>query len=147
VADHHRQPPLYLRPRLSLRLAAFIALTHAGAGACVVTLPIPWFWRVGGFCLIALSGVWQAFTHLWPRTPVAVREATWGEDGWELTLGTGRRVSAGLAPSTFVGTWLVVLNFRCPSWRRCSLVLTPDALDPDLLRRLRARLRLGVVGR
>lgn len=147
MTDHHRQPPLHLRPRLSLRLAAFIALTHSGAAACILALPIPWPSRVGGLGVIGLSGVWQALTHLWPRTPVAVREAAWGEDGWELTLGSGRRVSARLVPSTYVGTWLVVLNFRCPSWRRCSLVLAPDGLDPDLLRRLRARLRLGVVGR
>lgn len=147
MADHHLRPPLHLLSRLSRWLAAFIVLTHTGAVACVLALPIPWPWRVGGLVLIGLSGVWQALTHLWPRTPWAVREAVWGEDGWELTLGSGRRVPARLAPSTYVGTRLVVLNFRGPSWRRCSLVLAPDALDPDLMRRLRARLRLGVAGR
>lgn len=147
MADHHRQAPLLLRPRLSRRLAAFIVLTHAGALACILALPVAWTWRVAGLGLVALSGLWQGWTHLWPRAPWAVREALCGEDGWELTLGSGRRVQARLAPSTYVGPRLVVLNFQGPAWRRCSLVLLPDALDPDLLRRLRSRLRLGVAGR
>jgi toxin CptA len=147
VPDHQRQPPLTLSPRLSRRLAAFVALTHAGAAACVLALPVSWPWRVAGLAAIALSGLWQGLTHLWPRAPWAVRQALLGEDGWELTLGSGRRVQARLAPSTYVGARLVVLNFRGPPWRRCSMVLPPDALDPDLLRRLRVRLRLGVAGR
>jgi toxin CptA len=127
-------------------LAAFVAAAHTAAGAIAVTLPLPWPWRLALAILVLLSGAWSAATHLWPRAPWAVREARWGEDGWELTLGTGQHRLVQLVETTFVGTRLVVLNFRGPSWRRYSLVLLPDGLDPQTRRRLRVRLRLAAVG-
>ena len=127
--------PAPLRPRLSRRLAAFIALTHAGAAGLYPGL--------AGLLALAGRGAWPDRV-VWPLAgidpplathPLGGARGLLGEDGWELTLGSGRRVQARLAPSTYVGPRLVVLNFRGPSWRRCSLVLPPDALDPDLLRR------------
>jgi hypothetical protein len=59
-----------------------------------------------------------------------------------LTLASGRQVGARLLSNSFVSAPVVVLNFRRGSWWPCSLVLTSDNMDPDLLRRLRVRLRL-----
>ena len=143
MTDHRRRPPLLLRPRPSRLLLAYLALSHLLGALVVVALPLSWPQRLGLGALVGISVCWGALTHVWPRAPWAVREALWGEDGWELLLGTGTRVQARLAPSSFVGTRLLVLNFRGPPWRRPSLVLLSDGLDADTLRRLRARLRLG----
>jgi toxin CptA len=143
MASHQRRPPLLVRPRRSRQLIAFVALTHGLAALTAWALPLDWPARLGLVALVALGLAWNAMTHLWPRTPWAVREALLGEDGWEITLGSGARHPARLAPSTFVGTSLVVLNFHCQRWSRCSLVLPPDRIDAQTRRRLRARLRLG----
>jgi len=75
--------------------------------------------------------------------PWAGREAIWEPDGtWILTLVSGQQIEARLLPSTFVTPGLSVLNLRCGRWRSRAMVLLPDSLDPDLLRRLRVRLRL-----
>lgn len=143
MASHRRRLPLLVRPLPSLQLAGFVALSHALALLIAVSLPVAWPWRLALMFPIGLSAAWNALTHVWPRAPWAVREALLGEDGWEVTLGSGRRLPARLAASTFVGTRLVVLNFRGLLWPRCSLVLLPDGLDPETRRRLRARLRLA----
>jgi toxin CptA len=76
-----------------------------------------------------------------------VREAVWRPDGtWTLTLASGRELEARLLTSTFVSPALVLLSFRCHRARRCSLVLFADALESELLRRLRVRLRLSGAG-
>jgi len=143
MTAHTRRFPLLLRPGFSRRLATFIAVTHGVALAVLLLLPIPWYWRGAGALSVTGSFVYQAWVHLLHRGPRAVRAASWGADGtWTLSLGSGGELEASLAPSTFVGISLVVLNFRCGRWRRYALVLLPDNLDPTLLRRLRVRLRL-----
>jgi len=146
MASHRRQPPLLVRPHPSRLLAGFVALSHGLALGIVLALPLGWAWGLALVLAIGLSAGWSVLTHIRPLAPWAVRQAVLGEDGWELTLGTGVRRTARLVPSTFVGTRLMVLNFRCPPWLRCSLVLLPDGLDPDTRRRLRVRLRLGAGG-
>jgi toxin CptA len=133
-----------LRPGFSRRLAAFIGVTHGAALAVLLLLPTPWYWRGAAALSVIGSLLYQAWVHLLHRGPGAVRAASWGADGtWTLSLATGGELEARLAPSTFVGTSLVVLNFRCGRWRRYALVLLSDNLDATLLRRLRVRLRLN----
>jgi toxin CptA len=143
MTSHRRRPPLLVRPRRSRLLAGFVVLSHLLAASIALALPLDWTWHWVLVALICSSAAWNALTHLWPRTPWSVREAALGEGGWEVTLGSGARRTARLAPSTFVGTRLMVLNFRCAPWLRCSLVLLPDGLDADTRRRLRVRLRLA----
>jgi toxin CptA len=143
MTAHTRRLPLRLRPQLSRRLATFIGVTHGVAVAVLLLLPIPWYGRGAGVLFVTGSFVYQVWVHLLHRGPRAVRAASWAADGtWTLSLPSGGELEATLAPSTFVGTSLVVLNFRCGRWRRYALVLLPDNLDATLLRRLRVRLRL-----
>ena len=75
--------------------------------------------------------------------PWAGREAIWEPDGtWTLILVSGQQIEARLLPSTFVTPGLLILNLRYGHRRSRAMVLLPDTLDPDLLRRLRVRLRL-----
>jgi toxin CptA len=142
MSRHSHRAPLRLHPRPSRRLAVFLVLVHAATAAAVLGLPV--HWAVRG-ALVLLTGAGLAYglaVHVLRLAPWAVTGAVWEPDGtWTLTLASGREVEARLLPSTFVTTVLIVLNLRCGRWYTCSLVLPGDALDPDLLRRLRARLR------
>lgn len=117
-------------------------LVHAAAAAAALALPVHWAVR-GGLVLLTAAGLAHGLAlHILRRAPWAVTGALWEPDGtWTLTLASGREVEARLLPSTFVTNALIVLNLRCGRWRTCTLVLPGDSLDPDLLRRLRARLR------
>jgi toxin CptA len=144
MTKHGERPPLHLRPGGSKGLAAFLLLTHGAATVAVLLLPLPWFGRAALAAAVAVGLVYAVWAHLLRALPWSVREALWDPDGtWTLTLGSGRRLEARLSPSTFVSPFLVVLNFRRGRWRRCALLLPADALDLDLLRRLRVRLRLS----
>jgi toxin CptA len=141
---HGSRAPLVLRPGFSRRLAVFLGLSHAAALLAVLGLPIAWYWRAGFGAAVLASLARQSALHLLHRAPSAVREAVWAAEGaWTITLGSGRTVDASLLRSTFVSTSLVVLNFRCGRWRRHALVLLPDNLEANLLRRLRVRLRIA----
>jgi toxin CptA len=146
MTRHRHRPTLLVRPRPSRLLAAFIFMVHGLAVTLVLVLPLSLPWRLLLTVLVVSSAVWGALTHVWPMTSWAVREALLGEDGWQLTLGSGARVAARLGPATFVGARLVILNFRTGAWRRHALVLLPDGLDGETRRRLRARLRLEAGG-
>jgi toxin CptA len=77
------------------------------------------------------------------RFPWCLREAVWrGDGGWALIFAGGRELEGRLLPATYVGVSVVVLAFRCGRIRACFLPLCSDNLDPDLMRRLRVRLRL-----
>ena len=142
MSRHHAHPPLVIRPRPSPRLGGFVAATHAAALAVALALPLPWAGRAPLAGMIAASLGWILWARVLAAAPWSIRQAVWDEDGWQLTLADGRVRSARLARSTYVGVGLVILNLRLGHLGRRSLVLTGDAVGPDLLRRLRARLRL-----
>lgn len=62
-------------------------------------------------------------------------------NNWLLTTGdvTSKAV---LLPETLVSFWLVILLFRFEDGRRCSVLICPDSVHPDVFRRLRVRLKL-----
>ncbi len=140
--SHDEQPPLIIRPGFSRLLAGFVLATHLAALAVTWMLPIAWYWRTA-LGLLVLSGLLYQWTmHVRPFQPRSLLEAVWEADGtWTLVSVSGEASAATLLPSTFVGVGLVVLNLRLDRFRSCSMVLLPDNLDLDLLRRLRVRLR------
>jgi toxin CptA len=168
------RPPLIIRPGVSRRLRLIVLGLYGLTLPVVLLLPLAWPWRtlLVATLLIGLVGsLGGAVGHRWPWAP---RQAIWHAEGhWTLTLGDGRELPARLLATTYVTPALLILNFRLgtgeggasprglASWGRAiahpatllpwsirSLVLLPDNLDPDLLRRLRVRLRLeGYPGR
>ena len=144
MIKHRERPPLHLKPGTSRRLAGFLFLTHTAAAAVVLLLPLTWYLRTVLLVAVGAGLAYQIWAHLLNSLPWSVCEAVWEPDGiWQLTLASGRRVEARLSPDTFVSTALVLLNFRCGRWRPCFLILPADSLDPELMRRLRARLRIA----
>jgi hypothetical protein len=121
----------------------FLLATHGTALAVAAAIPLDWHWRVGLAVAVLASLVNAMAVQVLFLAPSALREATWKSDGaWILTLVSGEQIEARLLPSTIVTSRLVVLNFRRGRWRSRTMVLPPDTLDANLLRRLRVRLRL-----
>lgn len=144
LASHREQPPLVLRPRVSRRLAAFVALSHLLAATATLGLPGPWRMLL---VPIAASLCYRLWADVLRRAPWSIRSVVWEADGtWRIFLVSGREIAARLSPSTFVSVPLVVLNLRQGRLRGWSLPLFSDALEPELLRRLRQRLRIAGAG-
>ena len=146
AADPHRAyPPLELYPGVSRRLLILVALTSMLTLTVILALPLGWLTLP--LVLVVLFGSWRTlWAEVLGRAPWSIRSATWHPDGfWTLTLVSGREIEARLSPSTFVSTLGVSLVFVVEGswWRRRTLALAPDSLDPETLRRLRQRLRLA----
>lgn len=71
----------------------------------------------------------------------ALKRLLWNADGsWLVEDHEGRRSEAQLLPSTYVRPRLMVLNFVLNSGGKRTRILLGDEADPEILRRLRARL-------
>lgn len=137
------RPPLRVRPGISWRLGVFAAAMHGFALVAVYMLPMTVVQRGATAAVVMLGLVYGLAGRVLHRLPWSLREAVWRPDGgWSLILASGYELEGRLLASTYVSPLLVVLRFRCGRLRTCSLVLLPDNLQPDQLRRLRTRLRL-----
>ncbi len=114
-------------------------------------LPLAWPWATLVSVAVLISLLWQ-----WRRRPELAGPPVallWDRQGrWYWRLGEEER-ELRLLGDTYVTPWLVVLNFTAIDddsrfrWlpRRESLLLWPDSIDPERLRRLRVRLRIDGV--
>jgi len=142
---HRAYPPLVLFPRVSRRLVFLAVATPMLALAVILALPL------GRLTLplvsaVVLGALLTLLGDVLGRAPWSIRCAIWHPDGfWTLRLVSGREIEARLSPATFVSTLGVALVFIVEGswWRRRTLALPPDSLDPETLRRLRQRLRLA----
>ena len=133
---------LRIEPRPSRWLATLLLLTHGGAMAVIPPLALPVAVQLGLCAGIVVSLVRTLPTHALLRSGRAVVQLVWDADGhWTVARADGTVWDAELLPFSYVHTHLVVLNFRMGSpWRRRSVILTSDSVDPPTFRRLRARL-------
>ncbi len=137
-------PPLVLVPRRSRLAAALIVVSHAATAVLLLALPLPWAVRVAGAAGILVVGA------------SALRQAVGGAAPSRLVVGIDRRVAvttrdgrtaAGdILADSFVGPRLITVVWRPDGARRArTLVVLPDSLAADDLRRLRVALRYGRV--
>lgn len=136
--------PLRLAPARSRPLLVFLLLGCSLAAISLLVLPQHFAWKALGILVLGVMLYRYYRCHLKRSAPGAIRSAVWDEQGnWQLDLADGSRVDAVLLPDSFLTVHLVILNFRIDGMRRSrSLILTGDSVHPDLLRRLRVRLRL-----
>ena len=127
-----------------MRLTIFLFVAHTLAAVAVTAVPLPLWVKLGTGLLVALSLVRGFRLHIARNTARAISSVLWDEMGvWKLTLASGESLDARLLPDSVVTLPLIVLNFKTNSrWRSRSLVLSSDAVDADLLRKLRVRLKL-----
>lgn len=96
--------------------------------------------------LVSLLRVFPRVVSL--RHPDAVLRVLWpAGDEWQLFTRGGQELVGTLLPESYVRPWLVVLRFKCPRLHRPrSVVILPDMLDANVMRRLRVRLGLNSPG-
>jgi toxin CptA len=135
---------LAIRPTPSARLAAFVAVAHAGAiiALCISGLSP---WMKGLLVVVVMVSASQAARKWW-ITKALQREYTYfiGGDGtWFRQKSDGSTENLAVVPPIYVQPWLIVVRFRTggPARSLVTLVLPPDSIDADTHRRLRVRLR------
>lgn len=130
-----------LAPQPSLRALQFLFWLH------VLPLGLMLIALEPGPAMAALAGVFGV-SWLWLRRhPVfgygrkALTRLTWHQDGsWTLHPASGGTIEGRLAGHSLIHARLLVLNFELKQGGRRTRVLLGDELEPELLRRLRARL-------
>lgn len=135
---------LHLEPRASRLLALWAVFTHTTAAAALWLADLPASLDITLGALI-LGSYLDVFTRhvMRIRSAAVVRLTCTGRGPWRLVTRGGREYAADLRGDSCVHPWLVLLNFDRRPGGRATVVLTPDSLDSDQLRRLRVLLRTG----
>jgi toxin CptA len=132
-----------LAPRPSLRALTLLFWLHAAILAVLLFALNPGPGMAALAALVALSWIVTRRHPAFGFGPRALSRLTWHAGGqWSVHDTRGARWDAELLGNSLVHERLLVLNFRLQDGTRRSRALLGDELDADLLRRLRARLRL-----
>lgn len=144
MSSHASALPIAIAPRRSRRLAGFLFISHALALGALAYAHLP---RVVAAALAAtaLTSFILNFRRLCQlEGRRAVRRVVWSADGrWTVTDGEGVEHESTLEPEPTVTPELVILRLRGADGVVRTALLLADSADPEQLRRLRARLRLG----
>ena len=128
--------PLQSSPILALLLALLHLLALFSASVSLEGWPLA---VIGvGVCLSATGSIGDALRR-WPRSALEIELRDDGGAAWRDRRGAwheGRSTSPN-----YVSPWLVIAALAVPGAPRRLLVLTPDAADPEDLRKLRLWLR------
>jgi len=147
MSQRIERPPLRVRPGSSRLLGTFVVAVYGLALATLYLSPLTSMQQGAMVAVVVMGCIWGIAGQVLHRLPWSLREAIWRPDGgWSLILASGNELEGRLLASTYVSPLLVVLRFRCGFLRTCSLLLLPDNLGSDDLRRLRVRLRLTGIG-
>ncbi|MBK5938640.1 hypothetical protein [Halochromatium roseum] len=142
MSDHRRRSALRLQPRRSIWLGVLLVVMHLLAAWVLLLIPLELGPRMLLMLLVALSLGYGLWAQVLALAPWSLREAIWSEQGWQLRFQNGRQREAVLLPSTLISVRLLILHFRVGWLRYPQLVLTEEVIDAELMRQLRARLRL-----
>ncbi|MEZ5580183.1 MAG: protein YgfX [Candidatus Competibacteraceae bacterium] len=136
----HRLAALNIEPRPSRILLIGSGVAHGLAGVATIVASVPLWAKAGLLVGIGLSLAWTGYRYGWRRGGGFISRVELLDGRWCLETGDGIRHPAGLTGG-YAQPGIVVLNFRLEGgWRR-SVVLLPDAVDSETLRRLRVWLR------
>jgi len=154
------EPPLHIELTPSRRLLLLLLIMHGGAILFVLLFPVTWPIKVLFLMLLMISTFVSVHKTGWTRqVPVkwrlpqrwrSVSSLVWqGDNDWQLLFRDGHQVLAQLLPSSTCQAYFVSLNFRTEKsfWpdRYLSVVIFPDAIDAEIFRQLRIRLRTRFV--
>ena len=133
------------KPRPSVLLSRWLLIAH-GLAAFLVFTTVHHKVAMPVFLLMIGYSYYRSYRqHVLHKGSGSVRRIIWQADGaWFLEDESGVVREAQLRPSSYVHPRLVILGFDfVRSKGRRHLVLCPDSMDMDTLRRLRARLRIS----
>ncbi|HQR60268.1 MAG TPA: hypothetical protein PLH03_02765 [Methylophilaceae bacterium] len=140
---HYSLKPSHVGLRPSRLLAGLLGGVSLGACLVLVAMPLP-PWLVLAFCLANVGATLHAMARdalLWLPTTIVALEVTAKSELRCMTRAGEWHMATVLGSST-VMPWLTVLNLKVPGHRFARhVVLTPDRVDADEFRRLRAWLK------
>lgn len=154
------EPPLHIELVPSRWLLVLLLAIHIGAALLVVFFPITWLGRALLLvCLLASLMISLGKTGWIKVFPLGRRwllrwqyipRLTWQADNdWHISTCNGQEFLARLLPVSTCHVAFVALNFRTeqPRWRDryLSVVICADAIDREIFRQLRVRLRTRFV--
>jgi hypothetical protein len=120
-------------------LASFMLISHLGAAAILMMLPLAHSLCLLGVIICLGNFAILARTHLLRRGSRAITKMYLNQNEWYLLTATQNRIPATLLSQNFVTPWLVVLNFKTSTSRKLAIPLFRDALDVSSFRRLRVQ--------
>ena len=135
---------LILKIEVSYYLMALLATAHAGGAILVGMVPLHGFLKTGLWALLVVSAVHAIRLHGLRTASRAVVELELDTEGLCAVRRKGdENWRAAEIVQSLVHPWLVILVLK-PADRlwRVSLVIPADAVEAEVFRRLRARLRL-----
>jgi hypothetical protein len=141
----HEEHTLIIKPRLSKRLLLFVLGTHLAALLLLPLVPLPLPVLTILATVILGSGYHLLSGDVLRRSDGAVIEARLeADDGWRLVDAKGREWKSRLRGDSYYSSRWIILNFDSGGWfSPHRMILSDDAIDGQLLRRLRVRLRSG----
>jgi len=159
MSSNEYATPLTLNIHPSRLATCTIFIVHVGAVMSVILVSINIYLKILISVLVLVS-LWDVYNRVSLKKRNSITQIIWGTDNnWILKTSDGHTRDAQLLPSTYVHTWMTVLNFKklnsmlnsrlnsrlnfnTKYFRSCSCVLLPDSMDAGELRRLRVRLTL-----
>ena len=130
---------LSLRP--SVRALLWLSALHIAAVFLVLASGPPKWVGLSLAGLFLLSWFSLRRHRVFGYGPQALTRLIWHAVGdWTLEDARGHREDAELSGSSVVQSWILVLTFRLKHGGERTRILLGDELDPEMLRRLRARL-------
>ncbi len=138
--------PLRISLRRSLVLRVFLLFSHIGALVCLISSDLPAPLLAMGAVSLTISlgmgmGVAKYFRHGNPGTVTLFGCSLDGQ--WWLDLGEAEQQPVELLPGSYLHPLLVVLDFGLAAGGKKRLLLLPDMLGADEMRRLRVVVRAG----
>jgi len=133
----------------SRRVAAYVVAIASGAIACVLLSSLAAAPAASACVALLAAGVAAFCREAVRKGRGAVDRLVVDLEGRvEASAGAGAPVAGRLAAGSFVAPWLTVVRWRPDGARFTRTVMVPpDAVDPDAFRRLRVLLRWRSYGR
>jgi toxin CptA len=131
-----------MRLGASPRLVVALGAVHLGAVPCSFANNLPLAAQCLLVACVLLGAARYIALHGTRRARRSVVRLVWdGHGRWRLLQRDGALLDVGLEHGAYVHPKLLILPFRTRSGERWSVLVVPDMVDADTLRRLRIRLR------
>ena len=138
---NHFELPVLISVKASKWLKFWLYIIHFLVFPVIVMTELVWLAKA--LLIITIGGnlyfVNRNYIRLQGRNSI-VRIMLNDADEWWLTTAGGDAIHATLLPAAFVHPLLIALPFQAQG-RKYTVILTPDVVNTDMLRRLRVRLR------
>lgn len=127
------QPPVWM--------LYWLYFIHLGIIPLLFVTSLEWYFCLLLVILVLFSLYHNLCIHVYQSASSSIlRVLVNDENEWWITMANGKTCQAELLPVNLVHARLIILGFRCAG-KTAYAILTPNAGNSDILRRLRVRMR------